>query len=137
MWASRSITFYLYPVLQISILIDFFCNLRIVVIFSYSDFWNEDSKKKMSFLNIKDLKVIDLPLYLFHCGSRRAVLIIIISDVNWTFHRNYIFYVRDFFRGKKFFWRKNCKLIIYIIFFINKKIIFLMKLFWKTSKQIQ
>ena len=80
--ASGPLTFYLYPILQILILIDFSCNLKIIMIFSYSDFPNEYSKKKMSSLEIEDFKAINLPQCPLHCRSRRAIFITIISDVN-------------------------------------------------------
>ena len=57
--ASTLLTFYLYLILQISILMDFSRDLRIITIFSYFDFQNKDSKKKTSSLEIEDLKTID------------------------------------------------------------------------------
>ena len=64
--AFGPLTSYLYPVLQILILMDFSRDLKIAVIFSYTDLRNENSKKKMSSLKIEDLKTTDLPQYPFY-----------------------------------------------------------------------
>ena len=59
-WAFESLTFYLYSILQITILMNFSYDLRIISIFLHSNFQNENSKKKISTLKIEDLKAINL-----------------------------------------------------------------------------